>query len=148
LLKRNCAMSPRQLAKFYAAFVAITLLIGAGFTLRGAWLVLPFVGLEVLLVGVALLQYGRHAVDREYVVLDAEVLSVEEVCAGRSRVIRFNPYWVRVMSEGRSGGPGLSVWLEESQRRVVVGQYVGVVERAVFAQELKRALTAVRAGRT
>lgn len=148
MLKRNCAMSPRQLAMFYATFVAISLLIGGGFALRGAWLVLPFAGLEVLLVGVALLQYGRHAIDRECVVLNAEALSVEVVCAGQSRVMRFNPYWVRVTAEGRSGGPGLAVWLEERQRRVVVGQYVGVVERAVFAQELKRALAAMQAGRT
>lgn len=133
---------------FYATFVAITLLIGGGFALRGAWLVLPFAGLEVLLVGVALLQYSRHALDRECVVLDAGVLSVEVVCAGRSRVMRFNPYWVRVNAEGRYGGPGLTVWLEESRRRVGVGQYVGVVERAVFAQELKRALAAMQAGGT
>src|SRR5687767_15040151 len=49
-VKRNCSMSPAGLAKVYAALAAVVLVIGAGFATVGAWLVLPFAGLEVLLL--------------------------------------------------------------------------------------------------
>ena len=41
-LRRNCAMSPCQLASFHATLVAFSFLIGIGFVLYGAWFVLLF----------------------------------------------------------------------------------------------------------
>ena len=43
-------MSPAGLAKVFAALAALALAIGAGFAAAGAWLVLPFAGLEVALL--------------------------------------------------------------------------------------------------
>jgi uncharacterized membrane protein len=54
-------MSPAGLAVAFAALAAITLAIGVGFAMVGAWLVLPFAGLEVLMLGVAYFVYARHA---------------------------------------------------------------------------------------
>lgn len=151
LLKRNCALSPRQLALFYATLVAVSMLIGAGFASVGAWLILPFAGLEMLALGAALLHYARHAGDRECVVLEDDSLRVEVVRAGCSESVRFNPQWVRVEAEGRPGTPGVRVWLQEGGRRWMVGRFVGEDQRAVFASELGKALAGLRvsaAGRT
>ena len=54
-------MSPAGLAVAFAALAAITLAIGVGFAVIGAWLVLPFAGLEVLALVVAYLVYARRA---------------------------------------------------------------------------------------
>lgn len=144
MLKRNCALSPRQLALFYATLVALSFLIGTGFALSGAWLVLPFAGIEMLVLGLALLKYGQSALDREHIVLDREALCVEVVQAGCRRRERFNPHWVRIEAEGSVGARPLRVWLGEGGRRVAVGQFVGEVQRAVFVQELNHALASVR----
>ena len=53
-------MSPAGLAKVFAALAAVVLAIGAGFAAVGAWLVLPFAGLEVLLLVAAYLAYARQ----------------------------------------------------------------------------------------
>jgi uncharacterized membrane protein len=53
-------MSPAGLAKVYAALAAVVLVIGAGFATVGAWLVLPFAGLEVLLLVAAYLAYAKR----------------------------------------------------------------------------------------
>ena len=58
-------MSPAGLAKVFAALSFLVLAIGAGFAAAGAWLVLPFAGLEVLLLGTAFALYARHAADYE-----------------------------------------------------------------------------------
>lgn len=54
-------MSPAGLAVAFAALAAITLAIGVGFAMIGAWLVLPFAGLEVLALVVAYVMYARRA---------------------------------------------------------------------------------------
>jgi uncharacterized membrane protein len=139
LLKRNCAMSPRQVAFFYLTLVLVSLLIGLVFALVGAWLILPFSGIEMIAVGAALLIYARHATDYERIVLDAQGLIVEAVDAGRKTVTRLNPYWVQVVTET---GFRTVVLLREQGRRVAVGRHLDDAGRRRFAQELKRALAA------
>lgn len=137
LLKRNCALSPRQLGLFYVSLLVVSLLIGIGFAMVGAWLVLPFSGVEMLAVGAALIIYGRHALDHERVVLDEQHLIVETVDAGRRTVTRLNPYWVQVVTET---GFRTAIFLREQGRRVSVGRHLDDAGRRRFAQELKRAL--------
>jgi uncharacterized membrane protein len=43
----------------------VVLAIGAGFAMLGAWLVLPFSGLEVLLLGAAFLWHARDISSRD-----------------------------------------------------------------------------------
>jgi uncharacterized membrane protein len=57
---RNCSISPAGFAGAIALLAAVTLAIGAGFALVGAWLVLPFAGLEVLALGAAFLYHARQ----------------------------------------------------------------------------------------
>jgi uncharacterized membrane protein len=53
-------MSPAGLAKAFAGLAAAVLAISVGFAMAGAWLVLPFAGLEVLALGAAYLAYARR----------------------------------------------------------------------------------------
>ena len=56
----NCSISPTGLLCAFAALAAVTLAIATGFALMGAWLVLPFAGLEVLALGVAFVVHVRR----------------------------------------------------------------------------------------
>ena len=58
--RRNCSISPAALLGAFAALAAVTLAIGAGFALLGAWPVLPFAGLEVLALAVAFVAHVRR----------------------------------------------------------------------------------------
>jgi uncharacterized membrane protein len=53
-------MSPAALAAVFAALAGVVLAIGIGFALVGAWLVLPFAGLEVAGLGVAFVLHARR----------------------------------------------------------------------------------------
>jgi uncharacterized membrane protein len=143
LLKRNCALSPRQVLRFYLSLVSISALIAGGFAIAGAWMVLPFAGLEMLALGAALLIYARHSTDHEKVVLGEDGLVVEEVVAGRRSVVSLDPRWVRVVVESGASAAatfGDAVFLLERGRRVAIGRYISGRERRMFASELKRAL--------
>jgi uncharacterized membrane protein len=54
-------MSPAGLAVAFGALALLTLAIGVGFAAIGAWLVLPFAGLEVLILAAAFFAYARRA---------------------------------------------------------------------------------------
>ena len=59
-LKRNCSISPAALATVFALLAAATLSIGVTFAALGAWLILPFAGLEALLLAGAFLATARR----------------------------------------------------------------------------------------
>ena len=48
------------MAKVFSALAAVVLVIGAGFAIAGAWLILPFAGLEVALLVAAYLAYAKR----------------------------------------------------------------------------------------
>jgi uncharacterized membrane protein len=60
IYKPNCSMSPAGLALAFAALALVTLAIGTGFALAGAWPVLPFAGLEVVALATAFFAYARQ----------------------------------------------------------------------------------------
>ena len=55
----HCSISPAGFACVIASLAGVALAIGVGFALLGAWLVLPFSGLEVLLLGAAFAWHAR-----------------------------------------------------------------------------------------
>lgn len=133
LLKRNCALSPRQFGAFYLSLVILSSLIALSFALRGAWLVLPFAGLELIGLGAAFVVYARHAVDYEYIRLAPHCLVVECMCAQRLTHFEFNPRWVRVEPAGPHGW----VQLHSSGKSLAIGRHVPLSRRRQFADELR-----------
>ena len=125
-------MSPAGLAKVFAALSLLVLAIGAGFAAAGAWLVLPFAGLEVLLLGAAFVLYARHAADYERIELEAGRIKVE--VADGSRITRYEVQGARVaMQDGR-------LVLRGAKEQLEIGRYLGAEARAEFAAELERKL--------
>ena len=97
-LKRNCSISPLGLARAFALIAAFTLGIAAAWAYVGAWLVLPFAGLEVAALALAFLACGRHAADYERIELRGARLTVEVADAQhriRRRAARLSPSPVR-----------------------------------------------------
>ena len=56
----HCSISPAGFACVFASLAGVTLAIGCGFALLGAWLVLPFSGLEALALAAAFIVHARH----------------------------------------------------------------------------------------
>ena len=129
ILKRNCSMSPKALAGGFAALSVLVLAIGAGFAAAGAWLILPFAGLEVLLLGAAFLLYVRHAADYERIELEAGRLSVEVAqaeCIERheldARATTVSVEQDRVMLRGREEQLEIGRHLDADRRRELAAE--------------------------
>ncbi|OJB45599.1 hypothetical protein BGV57_04745 [Burkholderia ubonensis] len=137
LMKRNCSMSPRQFVLFYASLAGFSLAIAAMLMWQGAWLVMPFTGVELLAVGVAFAIYARHAVDYERIRLFPHRLVIEQMNAEQLTQIEFNPRWVRVEPGATPRDP---IRLVSRGQTVVIGQHLAQYRRAQFADELRAAL--------
>ena len=141
LLKRNCSLSPGQLAAIFGSLAGVSLAIAAGFASQGAWLVLPFACTEVLALGVAFVVYARHATDYERIVLCRDCLLVETCQGARVRSERCAPAWTRV----EYGGTRRElVGLVASGRRIDVGRFVPESERRDLARQLRVQLQGIR----
>lgn len=133
-LARNCSMSPRQMMGAYALLCVIALTVACFFVLAGAPMVLAFAGLELVLVGVALLVCARHATDRETLTLVDGALWVEQAHGRRVARTAFAADWLTV--EPVAGQNSL-VQLAGQGQRVRVGRYLRPELRGDFARELR-----------
>lgn len=137
LLKRNCSITPAQLALVYLSLCVVSMLIGGFFFVQGATVVLAFAGLELLLVGVALMLFARHAGDRETLTLVGRSLHVEQQIGSRVERTDFAADWLHVEP---AGGQGSLVQLSGRGQRVRVGRFLRPELRGAFARELRLAL--------
>ena len=133
-LKRNCSISPAGLAGVFAALALVVVTIGAGFAIAGAWLVLPFAGLEVLLLVVAYVAYARRAADYERIVLDAGRLTVEVGEAQRIERYEMEARRARVSVEEQR------VVVRGAREQLELGRHLDADARVLFAAELRKRL--------
>ena len=137
LMKRNCAVSPRQFVWFYASLASFSVVIAVLLVVRGAWPVLPFTGIELLAVGVAFVIHARHAVDYERVRLFSNRLVIEQMSGQQLTQYEFNPRWVRIE---RGASPRDPIRVVSRGQTVVIGVHLAQYRRASFAAELRAAL--------
>lgn len=142
LLKRNCALTPRQLACWLGALGAVSMGISAVFATQGAWLMLPFAAIESLALVVAYLVYARHAADYERIVLAPGRLVVERMTGGSVARTECSTDWVRIAYEGNRRE---TVRLIAGGHEVPVGRFVPDESKEAFVRELRASLVARRA---
>lgn len=140
--RRNCALSPRQLAVFFGALGLVSLGIAALWALHGAWVVVPFAFIEIAALAVAFVVYGRHAADFDRVVIEPERVWVETACGSCVRRLECQRMAARIVYDGR--GRRL-IRLAARGEEIEIGRFVMETERAALAKELRASLVAARA---
>jgi uncharacterized membrane protein len=137
-------------------FLAVMLLIGgisfaAGlvFFIAGAWPVVGFLGLDVLLVYAAFKVSYRSAAAYEHVTMTPSALTVRKV-SHRGQVAEWtlNPVWVRLQRETHAEFGIERLFLVSHGRRLPVATFLGPEEKASFASALSAALGEARRGPT
>lgn len=144
-MRRNCSLSPRQLAQGYLVLCVVSASVGAGFWFHGVPWVMAFTGLELAAVALALLVHARHVGDGESITLAAGQLLLEHRCGGRVERTAFRAAWLRVEP---ACGQGSLVALSGDGREARIGRYVRPEWRSVLAEDLRRALRASSASDT
>lgn len=131
-------MSPGLLLALLAAVAALSLGIAAAFAVQGFWMMLPFAGLEGLMLGTAFWVTSRHVADYERVALVGGRLRLEVRDAERVSTWETNACWVRVVVGRERGRTRLA--LRSQGREVEIGRHLDEAGRERFAALLRERL--------
>ncbi|AVO43881.1 DUF2244 domain-containing protein [Phreatobacter cathodiphilus] len=139
----------------WPGFIAVMTAVGAVnlvgaviFTSIGAWPVLPFLGLDVIIIFLAFRANYRHARAFEEVIVTPTEIRIRKVTwHGRAREWRFNPAWTRLQqTRDEEDGQVLGLTLDEGRRRLDIATFLPPVEREGFGKALTAALAEARRG--
>jgi uncharacterized membrane protein len=115
--------------------------IAGFFWYQGAVLILPFTLLELMVLGVALYIYARHATDYERIEFNAHDFLIERQNATKIERWCWHTPWVRIDAPlaARQQSPELIV-LSYKGEAVACGQFLRSEQRVQVAHELKSAM--------
>ena len=137
-LTPNVSLSPRGARVFFAAVCVPTLGIAGAATVLGFWPILPFAGLEMLLLGWAL--YANMQRRHVHETIDvSETQVVIEYSRGETKRFVFPRHWARVKIRRPKSPLQRGQLVIESHGRVLeVGQFLSEEERQRLAAELRQ----------
>jgi uncharacterized membrane protein len=119
---------------------AICLVVGGAFYLAGAWPVVGFLGLDVVVLYWAFkINYSRARLS-ERLLLSENCLLVRRIDPNRrEQTWRFQPNWLRVVMPDPERSESQLVLVSHG-RRLAIGTFLSPVERAEVANALRAAL--------
>lgn len=147
LIKPNRSMSRRGLHVVLGVMIAFNLMVAVFLLVVGAPPVLPFLGLDVVAVVLAMRASFRAAERSERVRVTAETVTVSREDEKGARVIWTSPTAFTRVGVDQPGEHETRVRLMMSRRRLSLGRALSPPERVDFAHALERAILEARAER-
>ena len=145
-LRPSRPMGPQQMWLMLAGVAAVFLLMGLRFLWLGAWPILPFMLLDVALLGWALNESRRSGRQSEHLRLDGDGLELVRIPAhGPARRTRIEPHWARVELQ-QLGDDENRLWLTSGGKRHALGAFLSPPERADIARVIEDGLHRYRNG--
>lgn len=136
--RRNNSLSSTGRTLVFAYFFIVCFGIAGAFASQGAWLILPFAGLEMLGLFLAFHYMDRHAADFERIAIIGDRVRVEWFEAGRARSRELNRCWAQVVAEP----DGARLALRSHGREIEIGRHMNQEQRLTLARELGSKLRA------
>src|SRR5712691_2663760 len=132
-----------------AAIGAVSFVAGIVFLVLGAWPVVGFFGLDVLLIYWAFRINYRAAMAYEEVTVTASELKLRKVShRGVVREWTLNPLWVRLHRETHEEFGVERLWLVSRGRKVAIANFLSPGEKESFADALAAAIGEAKRGPT
>lgn len=151
VIRPNRSLSWRQSMLFLGAIAVPLLLISVVLAIRGFWMVLPFAGLELAALFVAIYVVSHASRRCEVVSIGESVVTIEKGrdrgrCAergGPDERVEFARGWVKVeLTPARGRWYPKRLWIGASGRRVEIAEFLVEEEKTELAAELHRLLSA------
>jgi uncharacterized membrane protein len=140
IVRPNRSLSVAGIIWLFITLSTMALTVGIGLTLAGAWLVLPFAGIEVLAVGALCGWLYRHRDDCELIVIEPEHVRIIQRSGCNAASYEFQRYWVRVILDRRDGQRPSRLQIGSHGKYVRLAAQVTEGDRLALAGELRNAL--------
>ena len=135
----NCSLTPRSALGFFALVCTVSFGIAGGLALLGYWPILPFAGLEMVLLGWALRKSLGRRHHRQTITLSERDVRVEWRAGAEEMQVVFPRHWAQVKLRRSASRLHPSRLLIESHgRQCEVGDFLTEEERRGLAARLNR----------
>ena len=134
----NCSLSAKGRIGVVAIIASLSMAVAIGFSLNGAWLVLPFAGLELVALAYAFYYIHCHSADYESITIAGDQLAIEKRSYNAVSQIVFQRYWARVLLRDLPSGDQCLL-LRSHGKEVEFGRYfMNNNQRLALARQLKK----------
>jgi uncharacterized membrane protein len=145
IARPNNSLTPQASLKVLGALAGIVLIVGFGFARMGAWLVLPFAGLEILAFTYAFYYINLHSTDFESITIETDRVVVEKRNYKEVTTTVFQRHWAQVnLREVASVGGVIGksgLFIRSHGKEVEFGRnFMNDEQRVELARELKQKL--------
>lgn len=141
LIRPNRSLPPGGMLALFVTLASVALTISIGFTLAGAWMILPFTGLEIAAIAALCYWLYRHIDDCELIVIERDRVRVIKRSGTREASHDFPRYWARVqLDSSRDKRYPSRLALGSHGRFVEIATDVTEDHRHLLARKLKNAL--------
>lgn len=136
-VRPNNSLSPLNSLKLLVALASLALVIALGFMHIGAWLVLPFAGLELVAFASAFYYLRLHAGDFETITILDDLVVIEQHVYRKSIKTEFQRYWARVSLRQQADGVS-GLFIGSHGKEVEFGRgYINEQQRISLAKQLR-----------
>lgn len=140
----NCSMSWQENKLFILTLSIVSFTIGGMFAIQGYWVILPFVGLEILLLAAVLYWCCLKTTQREVICIDAENIDIKMTRQRISKLHRFQSAWTKVvLYPPKFTGHQARLVVRSKGQEVEVGAFLSNSERQSLAKSIQDALAKV-----
>ncbi|ADI30655.1 DUF2244 domain-containing protein [Methylotenera versatilis] len=145
IARHNNSLTPKAGVKLLLALAGIVLVVGFGFARIGAWLVLPFAGLEIVAFAYAFHYIYLHSGDFESITIQNDSIVVEKRDYKEVTTTVFQRHWAQVSLREVASVGGIigksGLFIRSHGKEVEFGKnFMNDEQRALLACELKQKL--------
>lgn len=141
-IRPNCSLSRRGSLLFFIVVTVVSALLCIRFWLLGAWLVMPFFVLEVVVLGIALYLLARGSEYREIInISSGQILITAKNGNQQLWQEKLNLFWVEVVLEAdeKEWYPS-RLYLRSHGKFLQIGKCLTDDDRSGLAQQLRKVL--------
>jgi len=148
IARPNNSLSPENSLKLMVVLAIIAFVVALSFVHVGAWLVLPFAGLELAAFAYAFYYVYLHSGDFESIAIEDDRVVVEKRNFRETSVTEFQRYWTQVNVRNIVGGKGIvsknALFISSHGKEIEFGKhFINDEQRVALAHELKQKLKSI-----
>ena len=141
LLAPNCSLGGRGAWYFFGSICGVSFGIGAFFAVHGFWPILPFAGLEMLVLGLTLRISMRRGRDTQIIRITDTEVGIELHDRHLQQRIVFPRHWAQVkLRRAKSPWHPSSLSIQSHGRTCELGGFLTEEARCALAGRLKRSI--------
>jgi uncharacterized membrane protein len=138
-IRPNCSLSVRSARVFFASACVVPFCLGGFLALKGFWPILPFAGLEMLLLAWALKVSLERRFHSQTITVTESDVSIESRSRGASERVVFPRHWAQVKLRRPAASLHPSrLTIESHGRQCELGSFLTEEERRGLALRLTR----------